>query len=293
MDTSLLTDVILPLALASLMFGMGLLLRMEDFFYLTRNPRTLLIGLTSLLVVTPILGWGIAVFSSLDPIMAVGIVMVCTCPGGTFSNLLTSYAKGNLALSISMTASVTLIYLWFGPIVINLALGYFMDDKVNMHLPILNTLIQIFTYTLAPIILGMVAGSMLKSHRKSASKLFRDTGALVITIIFLTLLYDQRNVLLSALTSLLVPILLINLMGITSAILLSRFGRISQKDTIAIILEHTIRQEAMALFIATSILSQPVLALPLLMNSLIGLIIGLGVIFVAYLLKRTDNRLVT
>lgn len=290
MDTALLTSLILPLALASLMFGMGLLLCIDDFLYLTRNPRTILIGLTSLLIVTPIAGWVIATFSSLDPIMAVGIIMVCTCPGGTFSNLLTSYAKGNLALSISMTASVTLIYLWFGPIVINLALGFFMGDNANMHLPIFDTLIQIFTYTLAPIILGMVARQIFKARHETASKIFRDTGALVITIIFLTLLYDQRAVLLSALSSLLLPIILINIIGIASAILLSRLGRISREDTIAIIVEHTIRQEAMALFIATSILSQPILALPLLTNSLIGLLFGLSIVFIAHLTKKATAK---
>ena len=273
-------DFILPWALAALMFGMGLSLRIADFLYLIQNIKTLFIGLSSLLLITPAIGWIIATYSSLDPLMAVGVVMVATCPGGTFSNLLTNYAKGNLALSISLTAVVTLIYLWFGPIVINLSLQYFMNGDTNLSLPILPTLIQIFKFTLAPIIAGMIVRTLLKNHRDRAAYFFRDVGALIITVIFLTLLYDQRETLLLHLSSLLVPILLVNLAGIASGTLLCRLANITGKDAVAIVIEHTIRQEAMALYMAISILGQPLLAIPLLTNSLIGLLVGLSVVFV-------------
>jgi len=288
MDTTILIDLILPWSLAALMFGMGLSLRMADFLYLVQNFKTLFVGLSSILIITPALGWIIASYSSLEPIMAVGVVMVATCPGGTFSNLLTNYAKGNLALSISLTAVVTLIYLWLGPVIINLSLQYFMGSEADLSLPIIDTLLQIFTFTLAPIIAGMTVRKLLTKHHDRTAHFFRDAGALFITIIFLTLIYEQRHTLLSHLGSLLFPILLVNLAGIASGTMLSRFSGVSSKDGAAIIIEHTIRQEAMALYMAVSILGQPLLAIPLLTNSITGLLIGLSVVF---FVRRKEKQL--
>jgi BASS family bile acid:Na+ symporter len=121
MTDSILTQIILPLVLALIMFGMGLSLTKQDFLELGKEPKPIAIGLFGQLLILPLLAYAIAVFFDLSEHLAVGIMILAACPGGTSSNILSHLARANLALSVSLTAVTTLICVVTTPLIISFA----------------------------------------------------------------------------------------------------------------------------------------------------------------------------
>ena len=124
-DSSLLVDVLLPLGLAIIMLTLGLSLTGEDFTRVLSAPRGVAIGLGNLLVISPLLAFAAAEVFGLDPVLAVGLVLLGASPGGTLANLLTHLARGETALSVSMTAISSVAAVVTVPLFLGLAIGHF------------------------------------------------------------------------------------------------------------------------------------------------------------------------
>ena len=142
------TDVILPIALFLMMSGMGLSLEIIDFRRILEYPKAAIIGIASMLILIPALGFAIATCASLSPEMAVGLILVATCPGGMFSNLLTHFGKANLALSVGMTAFVSSIYVFSIPFWTRFALEQFAAESTHVAPPIEKTIVPLFLFVL-------------------------------------------------------------------------------------------------------------------------------------------------
>jgi bile acid:Na+ symporter, BASS family len=123
MQASFFTAVLLPIGLAIVMLGMGLTLLPEDFQRVTRYPKAVAVGLASQLLFLPIVGFIIASVVPMQPEIAVGLMIVAICPGGPTSNLITYFAKGDVALSVTLTALSSAITVFTIPILGNLTLG--------------------------------------------------------------------------------------------------------------------------------------------------------------------------
>jgi len=123
MESTILTKVVLPLALFVIMLGMGLALKLADFKRVTKQPKAFVVGLSAQMILLPLLGFALATWLALPPELAVGFMLLALCPGGTTSNLYTYLAKGDLALSISLTAVASLITPFSVPLVATLAIS--------------------------------------------------------------------------------------------------------------------------------------------------------------------------
>ena len=156
MESSFLTAVFLPFALFIIMLGMGLGLTVKDFTRIFVEPKAVIIGLIAQLIIVPVVGFLLAMFFPLSPELAVGVVILAACPGGPTSNLVTYLVKGNVALSITLTAISSLVTVFTIPLVVNLAMQQFMAESVALQLPFLKTVIQIAVITLIPVSLGML-----------------------------------------------------------------------------------------------------------------------------------------
>ena len=119
MEDSVLTSVVLPASLAVIMLGMGLSLVIDDFKRVFQYPKAVLIGLTNQMILLPVIGFLIAIAFQLPPTMAVGLMILAACPGGVTSNLITHVAKGDIALSITMTAIASFLTVITIPIIIS------------------------------------------------------------------------------------------------------------------------------------------------------------------------------
>ncbi|MDG2193279.1 MAG: bile acid:sodium symporter family protein, partial [Polaribacter sp.] len=153
--TALLIKVLLPLSLAIIMLGMGMTLIPADFTRIIKYPKAILIGLTNQLILLPLIGFALAMAFDLSPVMAVGIMILAACPGGPTSNLITQVCKGNIALSVTLTALASFISIATIPFIISYALEYFgRNTGVTIKLPILDTILQIMAITVIPISIG-------------------------------------------------------------------------------------------------------------------------------------------
>ena len=167
MESSFLTEVFLPLALFVIMLGMGLGLPMADFSRNLVETRAVILGLIAQLILLPFVGFVLISFFSLSPELAVGVMILAACPGGPTSNLMTYLAKGNVALSITLTAISSVVTVFTIPLVVNLAMRMFLGAEAALQLPFGTTVIKIAVITLIPVSLGMVLHN--KAPRLAAS----------------------------------------------------------------------------------------------------------------------------
>ena len=150
------TDVILPLSLAFIMFSLGLGLSLSDFTRVFFKPRDFLIGLFFQVIILPIVALIIVFFWPLTPELAIGVMILAAAPGGVTSNVLTSYAKGNIALSISLTAINSILCVITVPVILIISLSLLGYGGLNEGQSLLNVAFQMFLIVTIPVILGVL-----------------------------------------------------------------------------------------------------------------------------------------
>ena len=139
-----LTEVFLPLSLAFIMFSMGLALTVDDFKRVVVQPKAFAIGAVAQVILLPVVGYLIVLVWPLDPTLAVGVMILAACPGGVTSNLLTHLAKGDTALSVSLTAVISVLGVVTIPFIVNFTLSQFAGASEDVALPIGRTIFSIF-----------------------------------------------------------------------------------------------------------------------------------------------------
>jgi BASS family bile acid:Na+ symporter len=156
MESSSLTAVFLPFALFIIMLGMRLGLTVKDFTRILVKPKAVIISLIAQLIIVPVVGFLLVIFFPISPELAVGVMILAACPGGATSNLITYLVKGDVALSITLTAISSVVTVFTIPPIVNLAMQKFMAESVSLQLPFFKTVIQIAVITLIPVSLGML-----------------------------------------------------------------------------------------------------------------------------------------
>ena len=267
-------DQWLPASLFGLMFAMGLALTPQHFVNVIRNATALVTGVVSIVVALPALGFLLAYLFDLPPELALGLVLVAACPGGTFSNLLTSYAGGDLALSISLTTIVSLFAVITLPLAAGLALAAFGQDAAAVELPVTETLLKVFLLTVLPVLLGMLARTRAGVAADRWSNVLKNVAAVCIVAFFLMILGDNLALMREAVREAWLPVLTLNVLSLSAGLAISLACRLEHRRLVAVAIEHSIKQEGTGIVIAVGILSLPVAALPLLLNSVLGLVIG-------------------
>ncbi|MBT7442350.1 MAG: hypothetical protein HN790_00060 [Methylococcales bacterium] len=183
MQADLLTKVILPLSLFLIMFGMSLSLKPADFKNVLAFPKALGVGLIGQLLLLPIFAFLLATAFNLSPEIAVGLMIIALAPGGATSNMFTYLAKGDVSLSVSLTAVVSLITPFTIPIVTAFSMNYFMGSSSEFQIPIVKTIIQLMVITLVPVSIGMWVLSRWPNAAQKIEKVLK-----VFSIVFLFLI---------------------------------------------------------------------------------------------------------
>ena len=194
-------ELLLPLALAFIMFALGLTLVVDDFRRVLTRPKAMLLGLVGQMLVVPLLAFTLVLAWGLQGEMAVGLMILAACPGGVSSGLLTHLARGDTALSISLTAVTSIAAVLSVPFIVDLSMVQFMRTGVNVEFPLLKMVRGVFLLTTVPVVLGM----SLKAWRPAlALRLERPAGRLatvLFVLIVLATFVSQRQVLMDNLGS--------------------------------------------------------------------------------------------
>jgi len=258
------SDILVPFALVITMLGMGLSLEKRDFSLVFRYPKALITGVLSKLFILPLIAFTICLFTNIEIEYKIGLILIAACPGGATTNLLTYLLRGNLALSISMTAMNSIISLISIPFIVNISLLYFYGISQEIDLPILNTIITIFLLTIIPTIIGIYIRARKTELAIKLEKPLRFILPSILLIVFTGVLYFEQQSGDSAFKSSLIlfPIgLLLNFSGMAFGKYIGMMVKLSKKTQFTIAIEIGLQNSALAIFIASSVLENSKMAL--------------------------------
>jgi|TARA_B110000037_G_scaffold97125_1_gene113813 BASS family bile acid:Na+ symporter len=259
----IISKIFLPLSLAIIMLGMGMTLIPLDFTRILKNPKATLIGLTNQLIFLPIIGFSLAIVFNLSPIMAVGLMILTTCPGGPTSNLITQVCRGNIALSVTLTAIASILSVLTIPFVLSYALEYFgTGTHVTIKLPIFDTILQIMVITIIPISMGMLIRRFRTKFAIRMEKPMRIASTVIFILVFLAVIAANFNIIGKAMKEVGLVTLLLNIITMGLGYLTARLFKLNFKSAISITVESGIQNGTLALVIATSILNNVEMGIP-------------------------------
>jgi bile acid:Na+ symporter, BASS family len=278
----------LPASLWLVMFSMGLALVPADFRKITQNRRAYLIGMLSMLVLVPVGGTAFATAFSPTPALMMGFILLATCPGGLLSNLLTSLTRGDLALSVSLSLSTSIIYIFTLPIIARAALHYVFGESQAISIPLGSSLFEIMRVTVFPIACGMAVRAWQPGLAIRWLPVIKQIATVTLCIIFGMIVVDNWETLRRSFGIVLAMVIGMNVTNLAIALLLSWAGRLTRPERIAITIEHLIRQETTAIFVAVSLLGRTDMSLPMIINTFVGMFVC--VTFISVLKRRKTSH---
>lgn len=287
MNTSLISTVFLPLALAIIMFGLGLALSIADFKRIVIFPKAVFVGALTQLVLLPLLGFGIAyLMLASSPELAVGLIILAMCPGGPTSNLLTHLGNGDTALCITLTAISSIVKIFTIPIMVNLAIGIFMKQAVDVHLEVSSTIVKIVAITIVPAGLGMLIKSQFNNFANAAQKPVKIMSAVFLVLIIVAAVLKEKAHIAEFFMQAGPAALLLNVLGMTIGYFLPKIFNLNAGQQLTISIETSIQNGTLAIGIASSplMLNNSTMAIPAAVYSII-MFITAGV-FISFLNRR-------
>lgn len=275
------TGILLPIALFTMMLGLGSSVGISDFVTAWRRPYALLLGLLSGVIIVPSLAFLALRSLHLQPDLAFGLLLVASCPGGLFSNYLTALARGQIALSISLTAAGSIAYVFTLPVWVQLGSQAFTQGSSDIVVPFARICLPLVSFLLVPVAIGMLLRSKAPKLLERYGDRVRDVGALTAIACYFAIVYEQRETMLETVAAALPIVVIFNLAALLFIIAAATMCRLTRTERITLAIEHMIRQEGTAIFVSVVLLERASATLPLLVNTLVGLCCALLVVAVS------------
>lgn len=276
METTVFTVVILPLLLAAIMFGMGLSLQVSDFVRLAKMPKPIFIGLFGQMLLLPATAFLIAVLFKLPEDIAIGLMILASCPGGTSSNLFTQIARANLALSISLTALNTVICVVTTPLLIAFSINYFAyGEPTNFSL--VGTSLGLILITLVPVCIGMLVRKNFKALAAKLEPIFRQLSIVFMILIIGKIVYDESELIIDAFPDLYIITVGLNLFASALGLFLGKLFLLDTQDGVTLGIEIGTQNGTLAIFIALTFMEVPAYAV---VAGIYGLVMYIGAVLV-------------
>ncbi|HAP68645.1 MAG TPA: bile acid:sodium symporter [Flavobacteriales bacterium] len=281
METNIITQIFLPLALFIIMMGMGLSLVIDDFRRVLRFPKAVAIGVILKLIAIPLITFGLLAVIPLEPELAVGFILLAACPGGATTNLITNLAKGDVALSITLTAIASLITVFTIPTLVSLGLEQYMGETRSIHLPFGKTMAQILAITVIPVIIGMVIKNRKPAFAQKAEKPVKIISAVFLVLIIAAALLKERANIGDFFEKAGPMALILNLIGMAIGYFVTLVLTRNKQQAVTVGVEVGVVNGTLGIAIAAGILGNSVMSIPsaiysILMFPSVMLLIWLG-----------------
>jgi len=241
----------LSISIAIIMLGMGLSLTIADFVRITKRPRGVFIGLTNQLIILPLIGLALVYLFGLRNEYAVGLMLIAACPGGATSNLISNLAKGDLGLSITMTAFSSIITIFTIPLIVNYSLAHFMSTSGNISLAFWPTFLKMFMVTIVPVAIGMFIRKRALNFADKMEKPVKIASVILMAGIIIGAVLANKDKLASAFTDVGPAILLLNIVTMLLGFFSGKILRLDLKQRVSISIECGIQNGSLALFVAS------------------------------------------
>ena len=285
MIDNLFSHILMPIAIAYIMFGIGINLRFVDFKLTFRRPKAVITGLLAQMILLPIIAFAINFFFDIDPIYKVGFIVIAACPGGTTSNLVTLFLRGRLALSVALTAFNSFLILFSIPLVTKLALSVYEGLEKDIQLPVMETIGNMLLTILLPVFVGMLCNHYLPGAVQRTKKFVNVSMVLFLLFVFIGI-FAYENVGRSKFSDylfLLFPALLLNVVSMFAGYLLALISGIRNRGRFTIAIQVGLQNSALAVYVASKLLSQPEMAIVAIIYSSFSLF---TTAFWAYIMKK-------
>lgn len=258
-----LVSVGLPLALAVIMFGLGLSLTVADFTRIAKTPRIVAIALICQVLLLPAIAFGLVLLFGLSPILAVGMMLLAASPGGTTANLFSHLFHGDVALNVSLTAVNSVIAVVTVPVVTNFAIGYFdpSDGADSIGLQV-GKVVQVFAIVLVPVAIGMLVRHWSAAFAARMDRPVRIGSALTLLLVIVGTIVSERETLGSSLADVGAIAVAFCLFSLTIGFFVPRLLGAADRQSIACSMEIGIHNSTIAITIAISVLGSTEMAIP-------------------------------
>ncbi len=263
METSnMITQIFLPLSLAFIMFSVGLELVVDDFRRVALQPKDFAIGALSQVIVLPLVAFGLLLIWPIDPALAVGVMIIAACPGGVTSNLMTYLARGDTALSVSLTAIISLLCVMTLPFIVGFSLEYFMAASERPELPIAKTIGGIFAITTVPVVIGMVVKYLAPGFAERFERPARIIASVLFVIIIIGAIAGERENIVDYFKQAGPLALALNVVMMVIAAVLAKIAGSGIRQRIAITLECGLQNGTLAIFVAATLIGNKTMMVP-------------------------------
>lgn len=281
METNILTTVLLPLALGVIMLGMGLSLTITDFKRIIVYPKAVGIGLVNQLILLPLVAFALIQLFGLQTELAVGMMILAACPGGATSNLISHLAKGDTALSITLTAFSSLVTVISIPLIVNFAIIKFMPNGEAMQLNVFHTVISVLVITIIPVSIGMMIRAKAPTFSHKMEKPVKIISAIFLALIIIAAVFKEKDNMIEFFKQAGPVALALNVTMLAIGFYGSRLLKLSPRQSGTVSIETGIQNGTLGIAVAVTILGNSEMSIPSVIYSLImfvtaGIVVYIG-----------------
>jgi BASS family bile acid:Na+ symporter len=278
-------DVFLPLALAFIMFALGLGLTGNDFLRVVKLPRDFFVGAFSQIILLPIIAFVLVKIWSIAPELAIGVMIIAAAPGGVTSNLLTSFAKGDVALSISLTAIISLLCVVTIPFIVLTSVELLGGSDITQDISLFSMSRDMFLIVTVPVILGMLLRQFSSGVALKLEPIAKKASIILFVLVLLGAIAAERENVISYFAQAGLITLILNVVMMIVAYYVAQFLASGTRQKKCITIECGLQNGTLAIFVATSIFGGGMYVIPAATYSLI--MFATSLIFI-YLVRKTS-----
>ena len=284
---NIVTDLFLPLALAFIMFSLGLGLTGADFLRVARQPKDFFVGAISQIILLPIVAFILVKIWPISPELAIGVMIIAAAPGGVTSNILTSFAKGDVALSISLTAIISLLSVITVPFILISSLNLLGSESIVQNISLVSMAMSMFLIVTVPVIIGMIFRKFAENTAVKFESFAKKISVVLFIIVLLGAILAEKDNIISYFTDAGFITLVLNILMMVIAFYVAQLlgTGIPQKKCIAI--ECGLQNGTLAIFVGTTLFGGGAFIIPAATYSLIMFVTSL--VFVFFVRKTNNN----
>lgn len=277
--------IMMPIALAVIMFGLGMSLTIADFRRVARYPKAVIISLVCQILVLPAITFGLVILFQLPPLLAVGMMLIVAAPGGAIANVLSHLFGGDVALNITLTAINSLTAIVTIPLIVNLSLAFFDPGGSQIGLQTQKAL-EVAAMVALPVIAGMLVRRFWPRFSQIMEKPVRIASMILLALVIIATALANLGVFAASFLPLFALAILVCVLSLLIGFFVPRIFGVNQAQSISSALEIGLHNGAVALVIAQTVLGSPEMAVPAAIYSTVAILLG----FVAALIFRLVTR---
>jgi len=271
---------IAPIALALIMLGLGLGLTIQDFTRVLKTPKDFLVGFVSQLIILPIVAFALIKVLGTSPEIALGVMIIAAAPGGITSNVLTRFAKGDVALSVSLTAVISIISIITVPLIVFTSADLLGISFADQNINITGTALKMALVVAVPVILGMIIRKFAENFISSKISFIDKVTGILFLIVFIAIWVEEKDNIFDYLAQAGLVVLTLNIVMMIIAYYLAKTFASGIEQIKCISLECGLQNGTLAVFVATEISTDIVYMIPTAAYALIMYITGFIFIYI-------------